>query len=80
MLRFINNLVIFFLLFSFGFSTKQIVYGNYDLINIKKPENYIPADTIIWKYFNQDEELLYVDKLIPSNRTPGVGTNGPGTF
>ena len=80
MLRFIHNIVIFFLLFSFGFSTKQIVYGNYDLINIKKPENYIPADTIIWKYFNQDDELLYVDKLIPSNRTPGVGTNGPGTF
>ena len=72
MYRIIIIYIQFLIFISFAFSSKQI--------NKKLPVNYIPADTIIWKYYNQDEKLLYTDKLALSSYSPGLGIDGPGTL
>ena len=62
------------------FGAKQIIYGTYAIFNSGIPNNETHSDTIIWKYYNRDINKILEGVLIPSSRTPGVGTNGPGSF
>ena len=75
---------LFFIIFYIGinicFGARQIVYGTYAIFNSDIPDNVAHSDTITWKYYNRDENKILEGVLIPSSKTPGVGTNGPGSF
>jgi len=52
------------------FGAKQIIYGTYAIFNAGIPNNVTNSSTIIWKYYNQNENKILEGVLIPSSRTP----------
>jgi hypothetical protein len=73
-------LIILFTGINLCFSAKQVIYGSYALFNIDIPNYTISSDTILWKYYNQDEEIIIEGVLTPSLHTPGLSINDPGKF
>jgi hypothetical protein len=49
-------------------------------LNIDIPNNSLSPDTILWKYYNQDEKIILEGELTTSTRIPGLNIDGPGTF
>ena len=57
-------IIMFYIGINICFGDRQIIYGTYEIFNADIPNKVTDSDTIIWKYYNQNENKILEGVLI----------------